>query len=78
MLDQNPAADEERRQGSRVTIVVGRVGRGDPDADADAHDGAMRVAVLAGGRSSEHEVSLQLGRVRARGAWPRRATRCCR
>ena len=25
VLDQNPAADEERRQGSRVTIVVGRV-----------------------------------------------------
>ena len=25
VLDQSPAADEERRQGSRVTIVVGRL-----------------------------------------------------
>ena len=25
VLEQSPAADEERRQGTRVTIVVGRV-----------------------------------------------------
>ena len=35
----------------------------------------MRVAVLAGGRSSEHEVSLDSARGGARRRWPRPATR---
>jgi serine/threonine-protein kinase len=32
VLDQTPAADEERRQGSRVTIVVGRLAESTPTA----------------------------------------------
>ncbi|HEX5782516.1 MAG TPA: PASTA domain-containing protein [Solirubrobacteraceae bacterium] len=32
VLDQRPAADEERRQGSRVTIVVGRLAESTPTA----------------------------------------------
>jgi beta-lactam-binding protein with PASTA domain len=30
VLEQSPAADEERRQGSTVTIVVGRVAESTP------------------------------------------------
>ena len=40
-----------------------------------AGDHAMRVAVLAGGRSSEHDVSLASGRRRCARAWRRPATR---
>jgi eukaryotic-like serine/threonine-protein kinase len=34
VLEQTPAADEERRQGSRVTIVVGRLGTATPSPTA--------------------------------------------
>ena len=65
-----PAA--RRSKGRTVTIIVGTLQRRrrDParprrrragDADADHADDAVRVAVLAGGRSSEHDVSLDVG-----------------
>ena len=67
-----------------MTIIVGRFEPREPrprrrraDADADAAD-AVRVAVLPGGRSSEHEVSLDSARVGARGRRARPATRSCR
>ena len=41
-----------------MRIVVGRLGAATPTPDADRHGRPMRVAVLAGGRSSEHDVSL--------------------
>ena len=34
VLEQSPAADEERSQGSRVTIVVGRVAEATPTPEA--------------------------------------------
>ena len=34
VLEQSPAADEERRQGSRVTIIVGRVAEATPTPEA--------------------------------------------
>ena len=69
MVDQDPAGGERLSRGSRVTITVGQVQRRRwtrsraaprrPRRDSVAHRGAlMRVAILAGGRSSEHDVSL--------------------
>ena len=61
VLDQNPPSGEKRDKGSQVILTVGRFKPPnlDPDpAHADARADALRVAVLAGGRSSEHEVSL--------------------
>ena len=49
------------------------------DHQLHQHDALMRVAVLSGGRSSEHEVSLRLGslgRRRAAGSRPRGESRC--
>jgi beta-lactam-binding protein with PASTA domain len=34
VLDQSPAADEQRRKGSRVTIVVGRAATATPSPSA--------------------------------------------
>jgi hypothetical protein len=34
VLEQSPAADEERRKGSRVTIVVGRTATATPSPTA--------------------------------------------
>ena len=64
VLDQRPGAGEDVDAGSTVVIVVGRlVAEEDPDdgaAPAPAAGGgdSLRVAVLGGGRSSEHDVSL--------------------
>ena len=83
VIDQDPGAPTSRAErGSTVTITVGRFEPPTPyaDADRDARADAMRVAVLHGGRSSEHEVSLAsaeaaIGGLAAGG--PRRACRCC-
>ena len=57
VVDQDPDPGTPRSSGATVTIFVGTdAERGHADPDADAH--AVRVAVLAGGRSSEHDVSL--------------------
>ena len=59
MIEQSPEAGDDaldRRDGHDRASAPAADGRPDPDADPDAD--AMRVAVLAGGRSSEHEVSL--------------------
>ena len=55
-----------------VTLTVGRVTRRrhDDDGHDDDHPVSrrLRVALLAGGRSSEHDISLALGPLGARGA----------
>ena len=70
VLSQTPGANKSAQQNSTVTIVVGKYKpptHDDHDNDhaaandhLDRHDHvtALRVAVLGGGRSSEHEVSL--------------------
>ncbi len=66
---QDPDPEQKVDRGASVTITVGVF---DPDLNPDPttttttptthHDGAaVRVAVLAGGRSSEHEISLAGG-----------------
>ena len=88
---QEPGGGDKADRGSTVTIGVGsftppadpgagRARRPAPRGDGDA----MRVVVLAGGRSSEHDVSLASGasvvdgleraghETAARGARPRR------
>ena len=50
-----------------MTIVVGKQAEpADHDPEAE-EDEPMRVAVLSGGRSSEHDVSLRSGASVARG-----------
>ena len=68
VISQDPADGEERPKGSRVTIVVGKFEpplnpepTATPERDADAGADAVRVAVVCGGRSSEHDVSLNSG-----------------
>ena len=59
-IDQFPPPGSEVEPGAAVTIVVGksrRAGRTVMPAKK------MRVAVLSGGRSSEHDVSLRSGRL---------------
>ena len=76
---QNPPSGEKRDEGSRVTITVGRFEpprtstptRRHADAGADA----VRVVVLAGGRSSEHDVSLDSAATVRDGAGARAGTR---
>ena len=78
-----PRAEPERRgatgRARRVRSSSGVPSRGPAAGRGDArhHDrgGAMRVAVLAGGRSSEHDVSLGVGRGGRRGARARPGTR---
>ena len=60
VLSQTPAGGKERRSGATVVITVGTF-------TAPHHAGAgtqapVRVALLAGGRSSEHDVSLASAR----------------
>ena len=57
VVDQSPGGRHAALDGATVTIAVGAdptAATPTPHADPDA----VRVAVLAGGRSSEHEVSL--------------------
>ena len=75
VISQAPGAGAEREEGSTITIVVGRFEEDSSDgADAEPRPptdpprrpggGArtpVRVAVLAGGRSSEHEISVASG-----------------
>ena len=74
VLSQSPNGGATAMKGSTVTIVVGNYSPGDPDHPHDAHHpdhaddpddthhaepvNPLTVAVLGGGRSSEHEVSL--------------------
>ena len=63
VLDQFPPPGSEVEPGSPVTITVGkRAAQGEGEVEA-----RMRVAVLSGGRSSEHDVSLRSGEAVARG-----------
>ena len=70
VVGQDPAPGELLPPGSRVVIEVGRLARARADADPGARGGhdPVRVAVLFGGRSSEHEISRMSGRDRARRA----------
>ena len=55
-------------KGSTVVIIVGAVHAPPSGLDEPGAGQPVRVAVLGGGRSSEHEVSLGVGRVGARRA----------
>ena len=71
VLEQSPTGGKKAKKGSKVTIVVGKFnpepqsgrrddhGRHDHGRHDEHGDDPVRVAVLAGGRSSEHEVSLE-------------------
>ena len=58
VIGQSPEAGTPRSTGGTVTIAVVPRDPNAPAPTADGHGHAMRVAVLAGGRSSEHDVSL--------------------
>ena len=84
--DQSPARRARPRRARRVTITVGRFNpdptprrRRRPTTPATTSrpttGDAVRVAVLSGGRSSEHDVSLAVGGRRCATACARRATR---
>ena len=60
-IDQFPPPGSELEPGDAVTIVVGKQASALPEAEE------VRVAVLCGGRSSEHDVSLRSGASVARG-----------
>ena len=69
VLQQAPTPGSRVRSGDQVTIVVGvfvepeepttTTTSDDPEHDHD--DALMKVAVISGGRSSEHDVSLRSG-----------------
>ncbi len=73
VLSQSPGSGSKQTKGAKVVITVGRFNpdvtpneqNTTPTTPTDAVDGRrrdrMRVAVLSGGRSSEHEVSLSSG-----------------
>ena len=66
--DQFPPPGSKVEPGAEVTVVVGkRAERPTADDADDPQAGTVRVAVLCGGRSSEHEVSLRSGDSVARG-----------
>ena len=76
VTDQFPPPGSEVEPGATVTIVVGK--QAPAEAEAGTPEGErMRVAVLCGGRSSEHDVSLRSGEAVARGLRAGRATRRC-
>ena len=62
VLSQSPTPNSKAKQGSTVTIVVGQLHGDRAAAAGDAVSGRVRVAVLLGGRSSEHDVSLASAR----------------
>ena len=57
VIEQAPGAGESAPKGSRVSIVIGKLSTKPTPTPSPAPD-SVRVAVLYGGRSSEHEVSL--------------------
>ena len=73
VLDQAPAAGTRLRAGDKVTIFVGVFTEPEttttdstttttlPTPDDQPPEARMRVAVICGGRSSEHEISLRSG-----------------
>ena len=63
VLDQDPLGDSQVDPGSTVTITVGKLRSEHFTGEA----GPLRVAVLMGGRSSEHDVSLASARAVATG-----------
>ena len=65
VTDQFPPPGSEVKPGTAVTLVVGKqASRRRPNRKPARR---MRVAVLSGGRSSEHDVSLRSGEAVARG-----------
>ena len=78
-IDQFPPPGSEARAGRHeVTLVVGKRASGAGRRSrriAEEEEGAVRVAVLSGGRSSEHDVSLRSGASVVAGAATRPATR---
>ena len=66
VLSQDPEGGTDAEQGTSVVIVVGRFEQPPPpDDNHNDHDAVtqrIRVAVVAGGRSSEHEISLASAR----------------
>ena len=65
VTDQFPPPGSEVKPGSAVTVVVGKQASGPRRTGSRRR--RMRVAVLSGGRSSEHDVSLRSGEAVARG-----------
>ncbi len=68
---QSPASGEKRTRGATVNLILGcytaPVDTTPTPPPASGTPRAVRVAVLRGGRSSEHEVSLQSGEAVAAG-----------
>ena len=63
VLSQDPEGGTDAKQGTAVVIVVGRFQAPAETTDRTrAVSGRIRVAVVAGGRSSEHEISLASAR----------------
>ena len=61
VIDQQPGEGVEVDKGRKVVIVVGKFKAPTTPAPGPGAATAVRVAVLAGGRSSEHEISLASG-----------------
>ena len=68
VMSQSPKGGTTKKKGTRVTIRVGKLqprpepgSRAHPDRHAHAGSHSLRAAVLCGGRSSEHDVSLNSG-----------------
>ena len=62
VLEQSPTAGTRLRRGEFVTVFVGKFYEPPTTTTPTTTPGAlMRVAVLSGGRSSEHQVSLRSG-----------------
>ena len=68
MLDQSPDSGGQADNGSTVTLYVGVFSAHRRLEQTEDAGQPVRVAVLGGGRSSEHEVSLRVRRVGARRA----------
>ena len=67
VLSQDPEGGTDAEQGTTVVIVVGRFEAPPTETTDDRHRPSpvsrqLRVAVVAGGRSSEHEISLASAR----------------
>ena len=60
VISQDPVGGTQAKPSSLVTLFVGRFIAGDDDDNAVS--GRVRVAVIAGGRSSEHAISVASAR----------------
>ncbi len=79
VIDQNPGGGSSVKEGTRVVVVVGVFQGTGATGSGGVPAALMRVAVLIGGRSSEHEVSLRSGEAVAAGLRPGgpRSRACC-